>query len=141
MKLILATTMVVLLTLMCSCQSFDQNLDKMSETEYGRVERETYLFTKIIVREFFKAKPEVKGVIQAATELIGKEAIENGKFLDELVTKINDPEVRELVELAMLEVGKYGVYEYLDDMSDIIQSRTTGLVVQASYAVIDAANE
>lgn len=141
MRTIAIAIMIVLPILMCGCQSFNQNLSEMNDTDYSRVERETYLFTKIVAREFFKSKPELKGVVQAATEFIGKEAIENGEFLDELVTKIDDPEIKELVELVMLEVGKYGGYEYLDELSELVQSRVTGLIVQASYAVVDAANE
>jgi len=134
----------VLLIAFTGCQAISQNLDEMSEADYKRTEREIYLITKIASRQFFEAKPELKLQVVAAVDSFGSEIgsyVETGEFLDKLMEKISDPEMKELVELILLEVGKYGGFQYLDAAGEMLNARSAGLLKQVVFGMLDAASE
>lgn len=140
----LSSMILVLCFVFGGCQIISQNLDDMTDAEYQRVEREIYLITKISCREFFKLKPELKlqtaGVIDSFGSDLGA-YIDSGAFLEKFVEKISDPEIKELVELILLEVGKYGGFKYIDTASSMLNERSAGLLSQVVFAIYDAAHE
>lgn len=135
---------ICLFVMMMGCQTIIQSLDQMSEADFNRVEREIYLITKISCRQIFEVKSELKVQISSVINSMGSDLatqIEEGLFLDKLVSGINDPDIRELAELILLEVGKYGGFKYLDQASKLLNSRSAQLLNQVAQAIIDASNE
>lgn len=132
-----------------SCQTVFTNMNEMEEADFQMLETEIYLITKLGCREIFKAKPEAgKMVSEALGELVpylDTLSPESVSFITNMVgkltEKITDPDVQVLIELAILQVNKYGGFKYVEkvDLGIVLSERSVRLIQALVKGMLDAA--
>ncbi len=132
-----------------SCQTIFQNLDEMEESDFQLLEQEMYLITKLGCIEIFKAKPEVGQAISEALsafvpylDTLDPDSI---KFISNmmgvLTEKISNPEIKILIDIAMLQIQKYGGFKYVEDidLGLVLSDRSIQLIQALIRGILDAA--
>jgi len=132
-----------------SCQTVFTNMNEMEEGDFQILEKEIYLITKIGCQEIFKAKPEVgKMASEALAELVpylDTLSPESVSFITNMVgkltEKITDPEVQTLIDLAILQIEKYGGFKYVEkvDLGFVLSDRSVRLIQSMVKGILDAA--
>lgn len=137
-------TILFMFGLMCSCTLITKNFNEMTENEFQIAEREIYLITKISSREIFSQdivlKEQVASLLNSMNDQMD-EYIQNGEFFDKLLSNIQDPEMKELIELLTLEISKYGGFTYIDISQTALDARSVRILMEVVEGIKDAANE
>lgn len=131
-----------------SCQTVFKNVNEMEESEFQLLEKEVYLITKLGCQEIFKAKPEVgRTVSEALAEFIPyldtldpDSVVFITSMIDKLTEKISNPEIKILIEIAILQIQKYGGFQYVErvDLGLVLSDRSVRLIQSLVKGVIDA---
>ena len=133
-----------------SCQAIFKNISEMEESEFQLLEQELYLNTKLGCQEIFKAKPEVgKDVSEALAEFIPyldtldpDSVVFITGMIDKLTEKISNPDIKILIEIAILQIQKYGGLQYIEqvDLGFVLSDRSVRLIQALVRGVVDAAD-
>jgi len=132
-----------------SCQNIFKNINEMEESEFQLMEQEVYLITKIGCQAIFKAKPEIGVAVgEALTEFVPyldtldpDSVVFITNMVGKLTEKISDPEIATLIEIAMLQIQKYGGFQYVEqvDLGLVLSDRSVRLIQALVKGVVDAA--
>ena len=132
-----------------SCQTIFKSINEMEESEFQLLEKEVYLITKLGCQEIFKAKPEVgKDVSEVLAEFIPyldtldpDSVVFITSMIDKLTEKISNPEIKILIEIAILQIQKYGGFQYVEqvDLGLVLSDRSVRLIQALVKGVVDAA--
>jgi len=124
-------------------------MNEMEEADFQMLEKEIYLLTKLGCQEIFKAKPEIgKMASEALAELepyletLSPESISFiTNMVGKLTEKITDPEVQTLIELAVLQINRYGGFKYVEkvDLGIVLSERSVRLIQALVKGILDAA--
>jgi aspartate/glutamate racemase len=133
-----------------SCQIVFTNLNEMEESEFQLLEKEVYLITKLGCQEIFKAKPELgKDIGEALAEFIPyldtlnpDSVVFITNMIGKLTEKISSPEIKTLIDIAMLQIQKYGGFKYVEqvDLGLVLSDRSVRLIQALVRGVVDAAD-
>lgn len=131
-----------------SCQTIFKSINEMEESEFQLLEKEVYLVTKLGCQEIFKAKPEIgKAVSEALAEFIPyletldpESVVFITSMMDQLTEKISNPEIKTLIEIAILQIQKYGGFQYVEqvDLGLVLSDRSVRLIQALIKGIIDA---
>lgn len=132
-----------------SCQTVFTNMNEMEEADFQILEQEIYLITKIGCGKIFQAKPEVAKMVSEALEeltpYLNTLSPESVSFITNMVgkltEKITDPEVKTLIDLAVLQINKYGGFQYVEkvDLGIVLSERSVRLIQALVKGMLDAA--
>ena len=142
MRLIL--NLVLMMLLMCGgctlLTGVEQSLTEMDEAQFTILEKQIYLISNRGFARLFSEKPEVKESIAPLAEAVvphldGTDpdtVLFITNLADTILLKIEDPDVKFILELAFLEIQKYGGLRYAEGVHvDIILNMRSVKLVQA----------
>lgn len=132
-----------------SCQTVLKSINEMEEVDFQLVEQEIYLITKLGCAQLFKSRPEFSEVvIEALVEFVpyldtlDSESISFiSNMVGNLSDKITDPELKALIDIAFLQIKKYGGLQYVEkvDLGVVLSDRSVCLIQALVKGILDAA--
>jgi len=143
----LSSVFILLFLMVASsgCVMMQQNIDQMSQSDFEITSRKVYLATKILCRSVvFEKNPELKDKVSEVMDVLDPDLenlVKEGLFFDKLLSQIEDPEVKELTELLLLEIKQYGIIPSPDIGVLISSERSAILLMEVAKAINDAAKE
>lgn len=134
-----------------SCQTVFNSINEMEEGDFQLVEQEIYLVTKLGCAQLFKSKSELaKTATEALAEFVpyidtlDSESVSFiSKMVEKLSAKIIDPELEALINIAFLQIKKYGGLQYVEkvDLGTVLSDRSVRLIQALVKGILDAAEE
>jgi len=151
MRVILSLALVMLT--LGGCVLFggmQQSLTQMNDAQFTALEKQIYLISNRGFARLFTERPDLKEDMASFAEIVGPyldEADSDAAFfitdvLDSVLLKISDPDVKFILELALLEIQKYGGLSYIDDaeVEAILNMRSMKLVQAILKGFVEALN-
>lgn len=158
MKLILSLVLVVLLVI-TGCAMFagvEQSLSEMSDVQFYSLEQQIYLISNAGFTRLFNKRPEMKETMASLIEVVSPYVDEYSpntaliitELVDTVLLKIDDPDAKFIIQLALLEIQKYGGLNYLDTAkvgayewrTNVLDMRSVKLVQAVFKGMIEAIN-
>lgn len=139
---------LVMVSQCTSCQTIMQSITEMEEADFQLIEQEIYIITKLGCTQLFKSRPEIEEISKEALEefvpyldTVDPESVSFiSKMVEKLSEKITDPELEALVEIAFLQIKKYGGLKYVEniELGVVLSDRSVRLIQALVKGILDA---
>lgn len=129
------------------CIGLQGTLNEMDNGDFLILKQEVYLITKIGFRQAFKHNPNLRNKMTEAVAHVAPYVNEDPqkvmelftKFKENFLDKIQDPDMRDAVELILLEINKYGGFTYIQtNMGNMLSVRSVMILQSAIKGIVDA---